>query len=77
MTKKQKVLNLLKTGRPITSLIAFQQTGSMRLGAVVFQLKKEGHNIISEEKKDLSGTRYVAYHYVAPESEQLKFQFVG
>ena len=40
MTKKEKILNHLKKYRKITPLEALNEYGSMRLGAVIFELRK-------------------------------------
>lgn len=44
-TQKENILNHLKVYGTITPLEALDLYGSMRLGAVVFELKKEGHDI--------------------------------
>lgn len=41
MTKKQAILNHLKKYRKITPLEALREYGSMRLGAVIFELRKD------------------------------------
>ena len=41
MTKKQAILNHLKKYRKITPLEALKEYGSMRLGAIIFELRKE------------------------------------
>lgn len=41
MTKKQKVLEYLKKYKKITPMDALRECGSMRLSAVIFELKKE------------------------------------
>lgn len=46
MTKKEKVLQHLMTGS-ITPLVALRKYGTLRLAALVFDLKKEGWNIDS------------------------------
>ena len=40
MTKKEKILKHLKKYRKITPLEALNEYGSMRLGAVIFELRK-------------------------------------
>lgn len=47
MTKKDRILEYLKQGNSITPLEALKMFGSFRLGAVIFELKKEGYNIIT------------------------------
>ena len=41
MTKKQAILNHLKKFKKITPLEALKEYGSMRLGAVIFELRKQ------------------------------------
>ena len=40
MTKKQAILNHLKKFKKITPLEALKEYGSMRLGAIIFELRK-------------------------------------
>lgn len=47
MSKKDQVLEYLKRGNSLTPLEALKMFGSFRLGAIVFELKKEGHNIVT------------------------------
>jgi hypothetical protein len=57
------VLNHLKS-QPLTPLVALKKYGTMRLAAIVFNLRDEGHNI----KTDIvnvgtkSNTKYVAQY---------------
>ena len=55
MTKKQKILNHLKSGKSITSMEAINLYKVTRLAAVVHTLKKEGHQIESENVKGNDG----------------------
>ena len=40
-----KILEHLNRGEEISPLEALQKYGAFRLGAIIFELKKEGHNI--------------------------------
>ena len=60
MTKKQKILNHLKSGKSITSMEAINLYGVTRLAAVVHTLKRERHPIESENVKGKDGT-YAVY----------------
>lgn len=60
-TKTSKVLRHLNAGLPITPHEAALSYGLMRLGAVIYNLKRQGHSIVSELKTDLTGTRYASY----------------
>ena len=44
-TKQDKVLTHLQTYGNITPLEAINEYGSFRLGAIIFNLRKEGHDI--------------------------------
>ena len=45
MTKKEMVLKHLQEHKKITPLEALREYGSMRLGAIIFDLRKENHRI--------------------------------
>jgi len=51
MTKKDKVLAHLMNGQPITPIEALNKYGSFRLGAIIFDLRAEGHKINTEIAK--------------------------
>ena len=44
MTQQTQVLNHLKK-EPLTPLVALRKYGTLRLAALVFNLRDEGHNI--------------------------------
>jgi hypothetical protein len=48
LTQRQQILDHLKRGDSITPLEALSLYGSLRLGAVIFVLKKEGYDIASK-----------------------------
>jgi len=50
MTQKERVLNHLKANNSINPMEALGQYGIMRLAAIVFDLKCQGHNIMAERK---------------------------
>ena len=50
-TQEERVLEYMKKFGGITSLEAFQDLGITRLSAKIFNLKKQGYNIISETKQ--------------------------
>lgn len=64
-SKKNDVLKHLKRYKSITSMTAFEKYGATRLSAIIFNLRKEGWNIITEEIeiKDRHGNncRYANY----------------
>ena len=55
MTKRRsnthytRLLDYLKEFKHITSLQAIRDLGNTRLSATIYQLRKDGHNIISED----------------------------
>lgn len=53
MSQKQQVLEYLKKGYSLTPKEALKMFGSMRLGALIFDLVAEGHNIINVQYFDV------------------------
>jgi hypothetical protein len=49
ITKTQQVLDHLKQGHPITSLMAINLYGATRLSSIIFNLKDRGYDITSEK----------------------------
>lgn len=47
-TQRDRILCYLCTGRPLTPLMALRRFGCMRLGARIWELKREGHRIEAE-----------------------------
>ena len=60
-SKQSRVLAHLVSGKSITPLQALELYGSFRLGALIFNLRAEGHNIKTET---MPGTRHAKYTYV-------------
>jgi len=46
-TQREVVLEHLKTGKQITQESAYELCGSQRLGAIIFNLRKEGYSILN------------------------------
>ena len=61
VSKKSKVLAHLVSGKHITPIQALELYGSFRLGAIIFELRADGHNIDTEIAK---GTGHAIYSYV-------------
>lgn len=64
-TGKEKILNYLKQNKKITQLQALNLFWDWRLSAKIYQLKKEGYNIKSEQikvKKSDGSYGYVAQY---------------
>ena len=51
MTIQDRILEYLQKGKTITALECYNMFGSLRLGAYICNLKKEGYNIIKETEK--------------------------
>ena len=47
LTQNQQILDYLKSGKKITPLTALKKFGCFRLSARIFNLKEEGHAIIT------------------------------
>lgn len=69
MTKKEKVLKHLQTYGTITSWQAFQEYGATRLSGIIFELRKEGYTISTNESSgvDCCGNRsnYATYKLIS------------
>ena len=68
MTQTEKVLRHMKRFGSITPLEAMEEYGIMRLGAQIWDLKREGHLIQSEDVKGRNRfgepTRYAKYRLI-------------
>ena len=64
MTQNEAVLSYLKAGNALTALDALQRFGIMRLGARCYELKRQGHPIVSEMVKTGSGKIVAKYSLV-------------
>ena len=47
ISQNLEILSYLKTGKTLTPLQALKLFGSLRLGARIFNLREQGHNITS------------------------------
>ena len=54
MNKKSLVLNHLKSGKTITSILAWNKFQTLKLQDIVFKLRNNGYNIVTEMKKNKS-----------------------
>lgn len=52
----------------ITSMEAFEKYGATRLSAIIFDLRKQGHNIVTIMEEGINrygeNTRYARYHLI-------------
>lgn len=46
-SQNDRIIDYLATGKPLTPLMALRRFGCMRLGARIYELKREGHRIES------------------------------
>ena len=60
MSQTQEILEHLKKGNTITPVEALNWFGCMRLGARVFNLKRQGHNI-QTKIVERNGKRFASY----------------
>ena len=61
-SQKAKILAYLLEGNPITSLEALDRFGSLRLGARIADIKKEGYPVQSKFVTTVNGKRVKAYY---------------
>lgn len=66
-TKIEMLREHLKSGKSITQLEAIGLYSLFRLAARVHELKKQGWNIITSEKRDANGSVYAEYRLGEPE----------
>ena len=50
-TQESKIIDYLATGRPLTPLSALRRFGCFRLGARIYDLREQGHNITAKRVK--------------------------
>lgn len=74
MTKKEKVKNHLLKYKTITSWTAFKRYHSLRLGAIIFELKNiDGMNIIGYWVKPKYGEMFYEYRLITNKKELFDF----
>lgn len=52
MTHKERIANYLKSGRMITKKYALKKIGSWRLGARIYDLRRDGMNIVTTKNRN-------------------------
>ena len=65
MSQNEKILNHLRSGAHITPLEAMGLFGVYRLAARIFELRNQGHNIVTDVKADGTGRTYSRYSLAA------------
>jgi hypothetical protein len=68
-TKINLVAKHLITKRKITSWEAIERYHATRLADIIFDLKAEGWDIITEMVKEPSGVRYAVYRFISAPRE--------
>lgn len=72
MKQVEAILNHLKTKGSITPLDALMHFGCFRLGARIFELREQGHDIETKRVRD-KGKNYAEYNYRNGELRQQQF----
>jgi hypothetical protein len=67
MNQTEQILQMLRKG-PVTPMDALRQVGSLRLAARIGELKREGHNIITEMVTK-RGKKFASYKLIEPKQE--------
>jgi hypothetical protein len=65
-TQTEAILAALKEGRELTPLDALREFGCFRLGARVYDLKKQGYDIATSMVDVGDGVRVAKYKLLAP-----------
>lgn len=60
-SQNELLLNHLKMGNTISPIEAIGVYGIHRLSARIYDLKRQGHNIIKELRRDPTGKSYARY----------------
>ena len=74
-TQQNVILEELKSGRPINQKMAYDLCGSQRLGAIIFNLRKIGYDIMTINTTGINRfgrkTTFAMYH-LSNTQEQIK-----
>lgn len=60
-TKREAILNYLKSGKSITPLEAMQMFNSFRLATIIHDLRQDGYDIETISTETSSGVRFATY----------------
>ena len=69
-TQDEKILDHLKSGKPITPIDALNLFGCFRLSARIFNLRQDGHNIITKNITN-EGKTFAEYHLLGKDKEEV------
>ena len=64
-TQQQRILAALERGRTVTPISALRDFGCFRLGARIYNLKRQGHPITATLRTDREGHRFAEYRMEA------------
>lgn len=65
LTQRQMILIALQMGARVTPLVALRRFGCMRLGARIYELKRQGHKIESRMRETARGSKkYVKEYWI-------------
>jgi hypothetical protein len=69
MSQTDKILEYLQKGNKITAMDALEKFRCFRLAARINDLKKKGHQIISEQVCHSNGKHYAQYKLIIPQEQ--------
>lgn len=61
MSQNARILEFLQSGRSLSALDALEKFGALRLAARMHNLRREGHDIVSETRTTHTGKRVARY----------------
>ncbi|NRB03666.1 MAG: hypothetical protein HRU30_10435 [Rhodobacteraceae bacterium] len=64
-TQTQQILDHLQSGKSITPIEALNEYGCFRLGARIYDLRKDGHSIEKDMVQTPKGTHVARYRMAA------------
>jgi hypothetical protein len=73
MIQQDAILAYLRQGNSITPLEALSRFSCFRLGARIFELKKQGYDIRSELVRGDNNKHFSRYHLIRKESQREMF----
>ncbi len=73
-SQEQAILEYLQAGKSLTPLEGLELFGTMRLGARIFDLIQEGHNIKSEIVKGENNKHFAKYWLDSPKNASYNAQ---
>lgn len=74
MSQTQSILNYLQQGKALTSLEAFDLFKCMRLGARIWDLKQQGHDVKEELVYDKNSKKHYSRYWINQDA-QLSINF--